>query len=225
MKSVVLKGTQNGFEITLDDSENFETIKTEFTELLDQLVHSSDYSEKKGMKFDIITGNRALSAEQKQTLRDIVNKRDNLVINEFKADVMSNDEAYHLRDENRVTIIDKTIHNGQDLKIKGDVLFLGKIHKGGKLITNGNLFCMGNVEGIVQVGFPVDESKLAVGNFHNAQQVRIGEQIEIIEDNREKISEDLRTVVYVNGLHTISYSNLDNIKEISPKFFSRIGGI
>ena len=35
---------------------------------------------------------------------------------------MSNDEAYHLRDENRVTIIDQTIHNGQDLKIKGDVL-------------------------------------------------------------------------------------------------------
>ena len=58
MKSVVLKGTRNGFEIALDDSENFETIKTEFTELLDQLVHSSDYSEKKGMKFDIITGNR-----------------------------------------------------------------------------------------------------------------------------------------------------------------------
>ncbi|WP_395318795.1 septum site-determining protein MinC [Fructilactobacillus frigidiflavus] len=225
MKSVVLKGTQNGFEVILNDADSFEEIKNEFTELLDQLVKKSDYSTKKGMHFDIITGNRALSVEQKQALRDIVNKRDNLVINEFKADVMSNDEAYHLRDENRVTIIDQTIRNGQDLKIKGDVLFLGKIHKGGKLITNGNLFCMGNVEGIVQVGFPVDESKLAVGNFHSAQQVRIGEQIEVIADKKEEISENLRTVVYVNGLHSISYSNLDNIKEISPKFFSRIGGM
>ncbi|WP_429970694.1 septum site-determining protein MinC [Fructilactobacillus sp. Tb1] len=225
MKSVVLKGNQNGFEIILNDSASFEDIKNEFTDLINRLGQSKDYSAEKGMHFDIATGNRVFSVEQKQVLRDIVNKKENLVINQFVANVMSNDEAYHLRDENRVTIIEQTIRNGQNLKIKGDVLFLGKIHKGGELITNGNLFCMGQVEGIVQVGFPVDESKLAVGNFHNAQQVRLGEQIEIIADKREEISEDLRTVVYVNGLHSISYSNLDNIKEISPKFFSRIGGM
>lgn len=180
---------------------------------------------KKRMSFDILTGNRALSVTQKQVLREIVKKYHNLTINGFSADVMSNDEAYHLRDENRVTIVDQIIRNGQDLRVKGDVLFLGKIHEGGKLVTNGNLFCMGDVEGIIQVGFPVDESKLAIGNFHNAQQVRIGEQIEIIADKHDEIADDVRTVLYVNDLHSITYSNLDNIKEISPKFFSRIGGM
>lgn len=225
MKSVVLKGTQNGFQIILDDSGSFEDIENEFEGLLNHLINGKDYDEKKGMSFDILTGNRALSVTQKQVLREIVKKYHNLTINGFSADVMSNDEAYHLRDENRVTIVDQIIRNGQDLRVKGDVLFLGKIHEGGKLVTNGNLFCMGDVEGIIQVGFPVDESKLAIGNFHNAQQVRIGEQIEIIADKHDEIADDVRTVLYVNDLHSITYSNLDNIKEISPKFFSRIGGM
>ncbi|WP_413627147.1 septum site-determining protein MinC [Fructilactobacillus vespulae] len=225
MKSVVLKGTQNGLEIILDDSENLEIIKNEFAELLDNLIESPDYTAEDGLVFDIVTGNRLLTVNQKQELREMVNSRENLTINEFKSNVMTNEEAYHLLDENRVTIVDQTIRNGQELKVKGDVLFLGKIHEGGKLITNGNLFCMGEISGIVQVGFPVDEAKLAVGNFSDAQQIRIGEQIEIIADKSDEVSEDVRTVVYVNDLHTITYSNLDNIKEISPKFFSRIGGM
>ncbi|USS85166.1 cell division inhibitor [Fructilactobacillus myrtifloralis] len=225
MKSVTLKGSQTGFQVIIDDEADFHQAIHEFHELMNQLATKNRESAATQIGFTILSGNRALSADQKQELRDITGKYGNLVITAFQANVMSNDEAYHLRDENRVTIIDQTIRNGQDLRVKGDVLFLGTIHRGGRLITNGNLFSMGKVEGIVQVGFPVDESKLAIGDFHAAQQVRIGEQIEIIADQKEPLTADVRTVVHVNNLHSIDYSNLDNIKAISPKFFSRIGGI
>ncbi|USS91258.1 septum site-determining protein MinC [Fructilactobacillus carniphilus] len=225
MKSVMLKGSQTGFQVTISDEADFQQAVQEFKKLMTQLATKNQNASEPQIEFTILSGNRALSADQKQRLRNIVNQAGNLVIKEFKADVMLNDEAYHLRDENRVTIIDQTIRNGQDLRVKGDVLFLGSIHQGGRLITNGNLFSMGKVKGIVHVGFPVDESKLAIGDFHEAQQVRIGEQIEIIADQRQPVSTDVRTVMHVNDLHSIDYSNLDNIKAISPKFFSRIGGI
>ncbi|EKK20899.1 Septum site-determining protein MinC [Fructilactobacillus florum 8D] len=225
MKSVVLKGTQTGFQVTINDEADFKVAKAELDELLQQLSQANDFKPGQQVVFDILTGNRALSADQKQALRDLVQQHGDFIINQFTANVMLNDEAYHLRDENRVTIIDQTIRNGQDLRIKGDVLFLGHIHQGGKLITNGNLFNMGKVEGIVQAGFPVDESKLLIGRFQDAQQVRIGEQIEILADEATAVATDEQTVIYVSDLHNIAYSNLNHIKEISPKFFSRIGGI
>lgn len=47
MKSVVLKGTQNGFQIILDDSGSFEDIENEFEGLLNHLINGKDYDEKK----------------------------------------------------------------------------------------------------------------------------------------------------------------------------------
>ncbi|WP_225362879.1 septum site-determining protein MinC [Apilactobacillus micheneri] len=117
----------------------------------------------------------------------------------------------------------KTIRNGQEVNVDGDVLFFGTVHEGGKLFASGNIYNMGNVKGIIQAGYPDNEDKLIIGNLHNAQQVRVGEQYDIVSDN--PIDDEENTVVYVNDLHLLSYGKINDLKEINPKFFNRIGGI
>ncbi|WP_252898384.1 septum site-determining protein MinC [Apilactobacillus ozensis] len=102
--------------------------------------------------------------------------------------------------------------------------FFGKIHNGGKLVASGNIYLMGNSEGILQAGFPNDENKLIIGNVSTSQQVRVGEQFEVIADN-QNVPELSDTVIYVNDLHVLSYGKINNLKQINPKFFNKIGGI
>lgn len=131
-------------------------------------------------------------------------------------------DAYFLKERENVHLISRTIRNGQEIQLKGDILFLGTIHEGGKLITTGNIFSIGNVAGILHAGFPNSEEKLILGDLHNAQQVRVGEQFDVIDD--EKLEEDVQTIAYVNDLHVLTYGSLNELKQINPKLYNRIGG-
>jgi septum site-determining protein MinC len=64
---------------------------------------------------------------------------------------------------------------------------------------------------------------MIIGDVHNAQQVRIGEQYEILDDTNQKITEN--SVVYVNDLHVLDYGKVEDLKQINPKFFNQIGGV
>ncbi|KID41570.1 septum site-determining protein MinC [Fructilactobacillus fructivorans] len=224
MENVVLKGTQNGYEINISDTSNFDSDINEFKNLMEQLSSGKELGNTKQFSFDVFTGNRILTGAQKQELREIVSKYPQMSIRRFMADVVTTSEAYRIRDLNKVSVIGKTIRNGEEVMAKGDVLFCGAIHEGGKLLAGGNVYNLGYVKGIVHAGFPNDEEALVIGNLNDAQQVRIGEQFDIVSDNKDRMSENSRTVIYINDLHTIEYGNLDEIKNISPKFYNRIGG-
>jgi len=128
-----------------------------------------------------------------------------------------------LRERENVHLLSKVIRNGQEVAMQGDVLFLGTIHEGGKLRTTGNIFSMGDVAGILQAGYPDDESKLIMGNLQTAQQVRIAEQFDIVES--DELTDSRQTIAYVNDLHVLSYGKLGQLKKINPKLYNQIGGI
>ncbi len=64
---------------------------------------------------------------------------------------------------------------------------------------------------------------MIIGDVHSAQQVRIGEQFEILADSKHQM--DSRTVVYVNDLHVLDYGRVEDLKQINPKFYNQIGGV
>ncbi len=132
-------------------------------------------------------------------------------------------ESNRILEQSSVHIVDRVIRNGQEVHIEGDVLFLGTVHEGGKLLVTGNIFVLGNVEGIIQAGAPDFEDKMIIGDVHSAQQVRIGEQFEILADSKHQM--DSRTVVYVNDLHVLDYGRVEDLKQINPKFYNQIGGV
>ncbi|GAA6114277.1 septum site-determining protein MinC [Apilactobacillus apinorum] len=222
MQSVVLKGTKDGYELILKETASIREILVDLKQLLEDLSEESKKSSNK-LSLNVQLGNRLMSDSAKNDIIKLVDEFDNLEIGSFLTNVITKEESQKIMAQNNVDVMSRTIRNGQEVNVEGDVLFFGKIHEGGKLFATGNIYNMGIVEGIVQAGFPDDESKLIIGNLHTAQQVRVGEQYDIVSD--KPIEDSEKTVVYVNDLHVLSYGKIKNLKEINPKFFNRIGGI
>jgi septum site-determining protein MinC len=223
MQSVVLKGTNSGYELILEENASIREILTDLSQLLAKLVQQIGSNDEKNITLNIQMGNRLLSKETKESIISLVDKYDGLVVGNFLSNIITKEESARQLAEQNVEVMSRTIRNGQEVKVKGDVLFFGTIHEGGKLLATGNIFNMGTIGGIVQSGFPDDESKLIIGDLHTAQQVRIAEQYDIVDD--KPVDDSNQTVIYVNDLHVLSYGKMKNLKEINPKFFNRIGGI
>lgn len=140
-------------------------------------------------------------------------------VHKITSDVITKEESKRILEQSSVHIIDKVIRNGQEEHVQGDVLFLGTVHEGGKLFVGGNIFVLGNIEGIVQAGAPDLEDKMIIGDVHNAQQVRIGEQFEILADTNREMNSG--TVIYVNDLHVWIMEKLRILNKLIPSFTIR----
>ncbi|UQS86808.1 cell division inhibitor [Nicoliella spurrieriana] len=220
MKAVSLKGTQNGYELVLNEGASISDIQKELETLLAKL--NQDYPTKR-MHLEVITGRRLLSDEQSKVVGQVFEQYPHLIMDGISSEVISIADANRIKEDENVHIVAQIIRNGQVYRAKGDVLFLGVVNEGGKLVTDGNIYVLGSVYGIVQAGAPNAEDKLIVGDLHSAQQIRIGEQFDIVAD--KQVQNSFQNVAYVNDLHTLDYGKVSGLKQINPKFYNRIGGI
>jgi septum site-determining protein MinC len=62
-----------------------------------------------------------------------------------------------------------------------------------------------------------------VGDFHQAQQIRISDAVAIIAQEKQQITAE--TAAYVNDLHVLDYTQREQVKQIRPKLFARMGGL
>ena len=212
MQAVTLKGHKEGYEIILNSSASMDEIIQGLQELLTGLQASAD-SDGDATVFDCNTGSRLLDAEDKKKIEAIVAKFPNFSIHRIKSDVIMNSRSTHK--------VGKVIRNGQVEKIKGDVLFFGNVHQGGKLCASGNIYVMGEVHGIVHAGYEDDTRAVIVGNLNDAQQVRIGDVVDIVADNGDN---PLDNVIYVSDLHNLESTTVSKLAALRPKIFVRAGG-
>ena len=223
MQAAVLRGTQNGYDLVLKQSASLDQILVDLKTLLENLKVDPQAQEATKVSLDVLTEDRILTAEERQQIEQLVGQYPRFEIHKIAANVMTIADAVQMKERENVHLLSKVIRNGQEVDMTGDVLFLGTIHEGGKLQTTGNIFSMGNVAGILQAGYPDDESKLVMGNLKTAQQIRIAEQFDIIDP--DDLEASAQTVAYVNDLHVLSYGNLNQLKKINPKLYNQIGGI
>lgn len=222
MQAAVLRGTQNGYDLVLKQSASLDQILVDLKTLLENLKVDPQAATSK-VSLDVLTEDRILTAEEKSRIEQMVAQYPRFEIHKIAANVMTIADAIQLRERENVHLLSKVIRNGQEVAMTGDVLFLGTIHQGGELRTTGNIFSMGDVAGILQAGYPDDESKLIMGNLQTAQQIRIAEQFDIIES--DQLDDSGQTIAYVNDLHVLSYGKLGQLKKINPKLYNQIGGI
>lgn len=220
MQAVVLRGNQDGYQIVLNQAASFEEIKEKLRELLDNLATDSEVTDQ--ISFDVLSNQRLLNAEQHQQLEQVFSDYEHFQIHKVIPDVMTIEDAMRLKEQENVHLATQTIRNGQTLELKGDVLYFGIINEGGRLLTSGNIYVMGSVLGILQAGYPSSEDKVVIGDFHAAQQVRIGEQINILEP--DQLPEGRPSVAYINDLHVLEYGELSDLKTINPKMYHQMGG-
>ncbi|WP_300558603.1 septum site-determining protein MinC [Companilactobacillus sp.] len=211
MSVVTLKGIKDGFAAVIDDSCDFEDA---IAQLKNMIVEQTIGTEEDDViQFTVRTGNRLLNEEQTKRVEDIFSKYPQIELLKIESNVILKTESDELIEENKVNIETGIVRSGQKREYTGDLIFLGTLHEGAHISTNGSIYLIGNVHGVVQAGFPDNTDAAIIGNLNGAAQYRIADVVEIVtEDNSDKFQN--YKFAHIDDLHTISVEDLKNFKEV-----------
>ncbi|WP_125567740.1 septum site-determining protein MinC [Companilactobacillus insicii] len=211
MSNVTLKGSKEGYVVIINDESDFQQALKDLKELiLKQNIGSVDDDV---IQFTIKTGNRLLTDAQIKEVKKTFTEYPQIEIKDIISEVESKLEVSELLKANKMNIETGIVRSGQKLEFEGDVLFLGVLHEGAQISTNGSVYILGKVNGIVQAGFPDNTSAAIFGNLKHAAQLRIADVIEIVTDeNADKLHS--RQFAYIDDMHSISVNDLQDYKEV-----------
>jgi len=218
-QSVILKASNDGYDLIFRQAASFDAIMVDLKALLDRL--QVDNTTDKQISFDMSTEGRLLTAEQTQKVTQLVNRYSLFSIHKLTADVIMASDALAMVERNTVHLVNQIVRNGQVLEVTGDVLFFGKIHEGGVLRATGSIFVMGDIAGALEAGYPDHNDAAIVCDLATVPRVRVGELIELVD--KEKIVAGTN-VVYINDIQALDYVPLNQLKRVRPKLFTRNGG-
>ena len=88
--------------------------------------------------------------------------------------------------------------------------------------ATGNIYVMGSVSGIIHAGFDSNVRSIILGDISGAQQLRIGDLVDIVDE--EKVTVGTDSLVFVNDLHVLEFTSIDKLKSLRPKIFNQVGG-
>jgi septum site-determining protein MinC len=225
MKSAVsLKGTQEGYQLIIQSSASLQDVYEELETLTLQMKKDSHTGRK--INFHVKTGQRELTDAEKEKVSAIV-EDEYFKVSSFESEVLSLEKCLQWHKEASPTLEVRTVRSGQIVEAEGDMLLIGVVHPGGMVRATGSIYIIGELKGIAHAGVNGKESAVVVANFRYNAQVRIGDNVHVIEKKDQPMDEDSDTTefVYVNDLHIIEVSSLENLKTIRPEIGKHAGGI
>lgn len=212
MSDVTLKGSKDGFSVIINDDCNFEDAMSQLKNLIVEQTIGTSEDDK--VQFNVKTGNRLFNDEQVDRVKKIFAKYPQIQLNEISSNVMLKSESEKLVAETKVNVETGIVRSGQKREYQGDLIFLGTLHEGAQISTNGSIYVVGQVHGIVQAGFPDNTNAAIIGNLNGAAQYRIADVVEIVTDDNEKKFTNYK-FAHIDDLHTISVEDLSNFKEVN----------
>src|SRR5690625_3993362 len=69
--------------------------------------------------------------------------------------------------------MDRLVRSGQVLEVTGDLLLVGDVNPGGKVVATGNIYILGNLRGIAHAGVNGDRNAVIVASYMKPRQLRI----------------------------------------------------
>jgi len=227
-QSVTLKGTKDGFVLTLDESVAFETVLSDLDQLLEKL-HSENKEQKevqKGISLEVKTGMRLFSEDEKAEITEKISSKSQFQLKKISAEVLTYQQATDWHESNSLQMEIQTIRSGQVLQAPGDILLIGKIHPGGTIRASGSIFILGELLGLAHAGFDGDNEAIVVADFQTDAQIRIAESVQIIENKaKNQAGTDEKQFAYINDLHILDFEGLDKLRTIRPKMGKVTGGL
>jgi len=172
---VTIKGKKDGLILLLNDRCSYDELVLELREKLS--VQGSFYHEGPRISVKVEVGNRYLTKEDREDIQTIIRSEKQLFVAEIVSNVLSKDEARELRKQEQLTTLREIIRSGQELVIEGDVLLIGDVNPGGKILATGNIYVMGALRGIAHAGCKGREDKVIVASLMKPSQLMIADSL------------------------------------------------
>lgn len=211
-QNVTIKGTKDGLLLRLDDTCSFSDLLKEVEEKL--FSHSKLIDDSHEVSVRIHTGNRLLSEDQEKRLRDLLSPEKKLVIASIDSNVILKEEANRIKKERGLTIVSTIVRSGQVLNIIGDLLLIGDVNPGGKVMASGNIFILGRLKGMAHAGTNGDEEAVICAAMMSPTQIRIADCFGRSPD-QDEVSEESECA-YINHERQLVIDRLPVLKRIRP---------
>lgn len=230
-QNVTLKGSGDGYLLHLNDHAAYADIIEELDSLLIQLnekKQTKENSEANRLMVTVQSGNRYLTESEKDEIKNKVEEKEYLKVKKFDAHVTETKKALEWHNQNQTTVEMLNVRNGQIISSPGHILVLGDIHPGGIVRAGRSVFVLGQLRGLAQAGCGGDDQSVIVANFNHNAQIRIAENVHII-DNKKVESTDVQKedvslqVAYMNDLHILEFTSLDKLQKLRPTLGNIIG--
>lgn len=173
---ITIKGTRDGLTLFIDDL-------CTFNEALDELAAVITASQLKSktnepaVSVTVQLGYRYLHEEQRDQLCNLIEQNNNLAVHAFESKVICKKEALQWKQNSEVKVVQRIVRSGQVLEINGDLLLIGDVNPGGRVVATGNVYILGNLRGIAHAGSTGDEQAVIVASYMNPSQLRIADYI------------------------------------------------
>ncbi|MGJ7920556.1 septum site-determining protein MinC [Neobacillus sp. LXY-4] len=221
-QNVTIKGTKDGITLHLDDSCSYQELKRELDQKLSANSRLNEGQPLISVKVQM--GNRYLTEEQHEEIKDLIRRKKNLVVEEIVTNVITIDEAQRLKEESEIVSVSRIIRSGQVLEVPGDLLLVGDVNPGGTVKAGGNIFIMGTLKGIAHAGCYGDEQAVISAAVMKPSQLRISELInrapDLSLDNEGKVLE----CAYIDDNRQIVVDRIQVLMQLRPNLTRLEGG-
>ncbi|WP_108669619.1 septum site-determining protein MinC [Peribacillus acanthi] len=221
-QTVMIKGTKEGLTLHLDDHGSFYEIKRDLEEKL-----SAKYKFQKHdplISVRVHTGNRLLTPEQEEEIKNLVQKKEKLVIEAFDSNVIPFEEAKRWKEESSIETIASIVRSGQVLEVKGDLLLIGDVNPGGTVKAGGNIFIIGMLKGAAHAGCNGSVESVIAASVMKASQLRIADSVALIQDDSQEATHEMECA-YLSEKNEIVIDKLQVLKKVRPILNRLEGGL
>ncbi|PPA71543.1 septum site-determining protein MinC [Jeotgalibacillus proteolyticus] len=223
-QNVMIKGTKDGFILKLDDQCGYEVLKEELIEKLSVQYKAADDQHVISAKIE--AGNRYLSEEQQEELKEIVKSQKSLVVGEIHSNVITIDFAEQLIRQREMSSIAGIIRSGQVIEVEGDFLLIGDVNPGGMIRAGGNIYILGTLKGVAHAGCYGNEDAVIVASQMIPSQLRISSLLNRAPDLdvNEQESHEMECA-YIDETEQIVVDRLQVLRNVRPDITNYRGGI
>ncbi|MDX8359419.1 MULTISPECIES: septum site-determining protein MinC [Bacillaceae] len=210
---VTIKGTKEGLTLHLDDTCSFQSLLQELEEKL-SLTFQGD-EEGPFIAVHLQIGNRFLTNEQEEQIRVLIRSKKQLVVDSIEGNVISKEEALTWKRETEVVPVCKIIRSGQVLHVQGDLLLIGDVNPGGKVVAGGNIFVLGALRGVAHAGANNDKQSVIAASVMKPSQLKICNIISRAPEYDDDSSHGMECA-YINDDNKIIVDRLQLLTHIRP---------
>lgn len=168
---VTIKGTKDGLTLHLDDSCSFQELLQEIDDKLSTSYYAS--GERPLIEVQVKVGNRYVTPHQEEDLRTLIRNKKSLVVGTIESEVVTKEQALEWKRETEITSVTRVIRSGQTLEVQGDLLLIGDVNPGGKVLAGGNIFIIGALRGSAHAGYYGNRKAIIAASVMKPLQIKI----------------------------------------------------
>src|SRR5699024_8473881 len=130
-------------------------------------------------------GNRYLTQQQKDHLTHIIESDQHFSVQAFESNLIHKEEALHWLENNKIKAFNRVVRSGQVLRVEGDLLLIGDVNPGGKVVATGNIYNIGKFRGFANGEINGNRKAIIAASYMKPTQLRIEDYISRAPDYKK----------------------------------------